>query len=278
MHVCVSVVYTSRMSWAETRRLVYALGVFAFLLLCVSPFVYRYLTIPATCTDGIQNQSESEIDKGGPCIVRAEASILPVTVRFAKAFKVDEGVYSAIGYIENPNRDVGLRDAEYEFVMYDEKGIYVGQRKGRVFIPPQAVIPIFEAKIVTGNQVPVRTDLSFRPARNWEKMERRFDDLQIGEAKQEQVLRKPCAINAFDCVEEYYPRVRASVTNVGLNSFSNVPVTAVVFDASGNAIAASRTVVTTLPPRQKADLVYTWNIPFTTEISRVDIIPVPASR
>jgi hypothetical protein len=263
------------MSWAETRRLVYALGVIAFFMLLASPFIYRHLTIPATCTDGIQNQGEVEVDKGGPCVVRSETQLLPVTVRFAKVFKVEEGVYSAIGYVENPNRDVGLADAVYEFVLYDEKGIFVAQRRGRTRIPPQAVVPIFEAKITTGNQVPVRTELVFTPQSNWERMQSRFDELVVGEAKQEEVLRKQCAINDFECFEEYYPRIRAEVENIGLTPFANIPIFAVVFDAAGNAMAASRTVVSALSPRQKVDVVYTWNLPFESAVSRVDIIPVP---
>jgi hypothetical protein len=266
------------MTWAETRRLAYALGVLAFLLLCASPFIYSYLATPPTCFDGLQNQGEEEVDKGGPCTVRAESTVLPVTVRFAKAFQTDPGVYSVIGYVENPNRDVGLRDAEYEFVLYDATGIFVAQRKGRVFIPPQAVVPVFEAKIGTGNQAPVRTDLTFTPTSTWQKMERRVDDLKIGEAKQEGVVRTQCKVNEFDCTEDTYPRVRASITNMGLETFTNLPVTAVVFDAAGNAIAASRTRLERLAPRQSSELVYTWNIPFATEVSRVDIIPVPASR
>lgn len=266
------------MSWAETRRLIYALVVIGFFLAIIAPFVYRYLTRPATCFDGIQNQGEVEVDKGGPCIVRSESTIAPVTVRFAKVFKVSEGMYSAIGYVENPNRDVGLRNAEYEFVLYDNQGIYVAERRGRLFIPPQAVIPVFEAQVATGNQTPVRADLTFTPKTTWEKMERRFDDLKVHDTVEENVVRKPCAINEFDCVEHIYPRVRAVLKNSGLEPFSNVPVTAVVFDAAGNAIAASRTIVPSLLPGASADLVYTWNVPFSGDVSRVDIIPVPPSR
>jgi hypothetical protein len=266
------------MTWAETRRLAYALGVLAFLLACISPFVYSYLMRPATCFDGLQNQGEVEVDKGGPCIVRSESSILPVTVRFAKAFQTDVGVYSVVGYVENPNRDVGLRDAEYEFVLYDAKGIFVAQRRGRVYIPPQAVVPIFEAKISTGNQVPVRAGLTFTPTTEWQKMHHRLEDLKVGEARQESVVRAPCKVNDFGCTEVYYPRVRATLTNVGLETFTNVPVTAVVFDTANNAIAASKTLIDKLTPRESFELVYTWNIPFSTEVSRVDIIPVPVTK
>lgn len=266
------------MTWAEARRLAYALGVVAFLLLCASPFIYRYATVAPTCFDGIQNQGETEVDKGGPCIVRADDSISPVTVRFAKAFKIEDGVYSVVGYIENPNRDVGLRDARYEFTLFDDKGIFVATRRGRTFIPPQAVVPIFEAKILTGSQIPTRTDLTFTPAANWEKMERRFDDLSVGQAQKEDVPRTSCAVNDFGCVPTFYPRIRAEITNTGLETFNTVPVVATVYDLSGNAIAASATRIASIAPRQHVAVVFTWNEPFTAEVGRVDIIPVPASR
>lgn len=266
------------MTWAETRRLVYALGVLAFLLLCASPFIYRYLTIPPTCVDGIQNQGEVEIDKGGPCIVRAESSILPVTIRFAKVFKVEEGIYSVVGYIENPNRDVGVRDAAYEFVLYDASGIFVASRRGVTAVPPQAVVPVFEAKITTGTQIPVRADLTLMPRTAWEKMSRRLEDLAISQPQVEQTLRSSCSRGDISCTDVYYPRVRATITNTGLESFSNVPVTVVVFDTQGNAMAASKTRVSSLTPRQSATVVYTWNSTFPSEVARVDIIPVPMSK
>jgi hypothetical protein len=201
-----------------------------------------------------------------------------VTIRFAKVFKVDEGVYSVVGYIENPNRDVGVRDAAYEFVLYDASGIFVESRRGITAVPPQAVVPVFEAKITTGAQVPVRADLTLIPRSPWEKMSRRLEDLTISQPQVEQVLRSSCSRGDISCIDVYYPRVRATVTNTGLESFSNVPVTAVVFDAQGNAMAASKTQISSLTPRQSASVVYTWNTAFPSDVSRVDIIPVPASR
>src|SRR5262249_8958282 len=66
-------------------------------------------------------------------------------------------------------------------------------------------------------------------------------------------------------------RVSATLRNPLTTDFRRLPVVIMVYDAEGNVISASSTVVPDLPPQGSAPLVFTWNAPFTATPSRIDI-------
>ncbi len=49
---------------------------------------------------------------------------------------------------------------------------------------------------------------------------------------------------------------------------------ATVFDAQGNAIAATQTLLPEVPPQGRAEAVFVWNEPFAVPAGRIDIVPV----
>jgi hypothetical protein len=248
------------MSWASTRRLIYALFVLVFFAALLSPFVYMYLTRPATCVDGIQNQGETAIDKGGPCFVRDEAELKPVTVRFASVFPVAPGVYSVLGYVENPNSKVGTQYARYRFSLFNSEGILIAERDGSTFVPPQTTLPVFESLIKTGNQNAVRAVLTFEPITDWTVMPPYVNNVTVSDIERQDIFVKP--------------RITARVQNVGLEFLRNVPVVVAVYDETGTVKAASRTLVEKIQKGDTAQVVFTWPEPFTFTISRIDIVPV----
>jgi hypothetical protein len=248
------------MSWSSTRRFIYGSMVVAFFALLISPFVYSYLTQPATCFDNIQNQNETDVDKGGPCDIRDEAELKPVTVRFASTFPVSPGVYSALGYVENPNYEVGTKYARYRFSLYNSEGVLIGERDGVTFVPPQTTLPVFEALIKTGNQNAVRATLAFEPVTNWIKMPPYVNNLTVSDIQRKDLFSRP--------------RITAKVQNVGLEYLRSVPVVVAVYDETGTVKASSRTTIDSIAKASTEDVVYTWPEPFAFAISRIDVIPV----
>ncbi|HUO50500.1 MAG TPA: hypothetical protein VMU25_02990, partial [Candidatus Paceibacterota bacterium] len=74
------------MSWAARRRILYIFGVIVFFAIVVGgPIAYHVLTIPLTCHDGIQNQGETSIDHGGPCLMLDENALEPSAVLWTRA-------------------------------------------------------------------------------------------------------------------------------------------------------------------------------------------------
>ena len=72
------------------------------------------------------------------------------------------------------------------------------------------------------------------------------------------------------------PRITATLENQTAYVERSIPLIATVFDAQGQVIAASQTIVPTLPPQGSAQAVFTWSEPFGAPYARVDIVPVLA--
>jgi hypothetical protein len=69
------------------------------------------------------------------------------------------------------------------------------------------------------------------------------------------------------------PKITASLKNPLAYTSYDKTVVATVFDAAGNAIAASQTVIPTFPPFGTVPVVFTWNQPFSSPADHVEILP-----
>src|SRR3989344_4283849 len=159
------------MSWASRRRPFYALGVALFFLVVVGGRVaYWFFSVPPSCFDGIQNQRETSVDRGAPCPLLDEGALATPAVLWARSFRVRDGLYSSVAYIQNPSTDAGIRAAHYRFGLYDEKNIIVTERRGVTFIMPGTITPIFEGAIDTGNRAVAHTYFDFTDSFTWERL------------------------------------------------------------------------------------------------------------
>ena len=70
------------------------------------------------------------------------------------------------------------------------------------------------------------------------------------------------------------PRVEAILVNSGTASLSNVPVVVMVHDVRGSVIAASRTLVSTIPAQGKATAIFTWNDAFPDTVASIKVVPI----
>src|SRR3954467_14194633 len=113
------------MSWAMKRRVLYVLGVIIFLAILIGVPLAISLHKEPTCFDGVANQGETSPDHGGPCVLLDEASITPNAVILARSFRVRDGTYAAIAYIENPNSGAGVEKVKYRMALYDSENVLV---------------------------------------------------------------------------------------------------------------------------------------------------------
>lgn len=253
-------VYT-RMSWAAHRRLLYAAAVALFLLVVVGgPIAYKILTIPATCADGKQNQGETAVDKGGPCPILDEKLLSPASVLWARSFRVRDGTYNAIAYVQNSNKDAGALGVRYRFGLYDSANVLIAERTGTTFIMPGGVTPVFEGAIDTGNRIVTHTYFEFVEPITWEKLESGTGIVTIGG-------RQIADVDSM-------PRITAQVKNTSVADVRDVVFSAVAFDAAGNAIAASETTIPLISPNETRDIAFTWPDPFSTRVGKLDILAV----
>ena len=252
------------MSWASRRRSTYGLGALLFFVLIIGvPLAHHYISIAPTCSDGVRNQSETAIDKGGPCSVLDERRLSPVATLWARAFRVRSGSYSAVAYIQNPNATAGIRLAHYRFGLYDENNVPVAERDGTTFVMPGATTPIFEGSIDTGNRVVSHTYFEFTGPLVWERLDDTSNAISIG--------NRSIELSSA-------PRISATAINNSVRDMKNVVFIITVSDPSGNAFAASQTSLADFPSGASEPITFTWPAPFNITIGSVDITALSEPR
>ena len=220
-------------------------------------YIYlRYFYNAPNCYDNVQNNDETGVDCGGSCVKICPFEAREPTVRWSRAFKVTNGQYNAVAYVENPNRLAATPELNYTFTLFDEAGL-IAERSGTTILPPNSVYPIFEGRIATGGRVPTRTFLEFSMPELWVP----------AEAGREQFTIVDRVLTGADSK----PKLDATVRNNSLEEAKEVEVVATIFDAEGTALAASRTFVDNFAPRSDTDVVFTWLEPIATTLRSCEI-------
>lgn len=238
-------------------------GVFLFFLFVLGgPLAYWYFSIPPTCSDGIQNQRETGVDTGGPCPLLDARTLQPHATLWTRSFRVRDGSYNVAAYIQNPNKEAGVRQVRYRLGLYDAQNILVAEREGTTFIMPGSITPILEPRIETGNRIVARTYLEFVGALVWERLENTA--LVVG-------------VNNKEVTEvDSKPRLTATVSNNSVADLVGSSFVAVIFDPAGNAFAASATTLDRLSAGASTPIAFSWPDPFPVQVGRIDIIPLTA--
>jgi len=246
------------MSWAQKRKLIY-LGsiILIFILVVVIPIVYQFYK-PPTCFDGKQNQDELGVDCGGVCTLLCPSQYVPLNVLWSRFSKVSDGVYNVLSYIENPNLNAGANNLSYTFKLYDKGGILLSERSGITFAPANKIMAIFEPEMYTGKQVPTRVDFTFTSTAVWTKQASEETGLSISEL----------AVSREDTA----PRLSALLTNKNSKEIKKIEAIGIVYNASGNTIAFSRTIIDSIPGKGSQDINFNWPKPFSETYARTEIV------
>ncbi|MFZ2253421.1 MAG: vWA domain-containing protein [Minisyncoccia bacterium] len=243
--------------WAFWRRVEYGVGFFVVFTLCVTGLYYLFGYTAPTCFDSMQNADERAIDCGGSCMRMCLFDISAPTALWADSFRVIEGQYNAVAYIENRNANIGSPALSYTIKLFDAQGL-ITERNGTTVLPPDSVYPIFEGRILTGDRTPTKTTISFDDAGAvW----------QAGEAGREQfTLEKRDLVNA-----DSKPRLTAELHNNSLEEGQDVEIVATIFDVSGRPLTAARTVVPYFKGRSTESVVFTWPEPIAKTLKSCEI-------
>lgn len=242
--------------WAFKRRLIYG-SFFALVLSLILGYIYiSYLYAAPTCFDNKQNGDEAGEDCGGSCVRICAFEVTQPSVKWARSFKVTDGQYNAVAYVENLNRVAASPEVPYTFSLYDEQGLIL-ERSGRTILPPNSVYPIFEGRIMTGSRVPTRTFLELGEPTLW----------QPAEAGREQFTIADRQLTGAD----EKPKLDVVIRNNSLEEAKEVEVVATIFDARGTALASSETFVDNFAPRSDTNVVFTWPEPIATTLRSCEI-------
>lgn len=246
-------------SWASSRKLAYTLGVIMFFIIIAIGVYFLQYYRPPTCTDGKQNQNEEGVDCGGVCAVACTASIADPIVLWSRAFPVSHGIYNAVAYIENPNANLGVTMVTYRFKLYDDANVLVAERVGKAFIAPNERFAIFEPHLNVGERIPKRAFFEFIKFSDWTKLGKDMPKILVRGEK-------------FSNTDTA-PRVDATLQNGTIVDIPDINVVAIVYDKNDNAMAVSATKVDKLKADSSYDLAFTWDVPFPSLPSQVEVIP-----
>ncbi len=242
------------MRWAFKRQFLYALGVLLVVALLGTGVWLVFFYHAPSCSDGVQNKDEVGVDCGGSCKKLCQAP--RVSALWVRAVPVAQGVYHAVALVRNPETDAGTSALPYTFSLYDDKDILIAERRGTMRLEPNDIVPLFEANIITGNRIPARTFIDFGQS-VWEKMVKSDNPIRI----------------VSQSLDQDALTLSAHIENLTALSIVSTAVTALLYDVDGTLVNASQTTITDLPARAEKDIIFTWQLPFSKPVVRVEITP-----
>lgn len=237
------------LSWASKRQLVYLLLVVGALVMVSAYPIYRtYIYHEASCFDGARNQDEEGVDCGGLCKAVCSFSVTPLVVEWSRFFKVNDGTYDLAAYVENRNFGAGIERIGYKFELYDNGSNLLATQRGSIFVNPSEQFVVYEPNIKVGNATPTRVFFEFDKPPQW-----------IKGTLAQQVL----SVKSRSLTDPYSsPHLEAKILNDSIDAFSNVTISAIVYNSSKNAIAASETTLDAIGKGEEKKVFFSWPAPF----------------
>mgnify|MGYP001592824462 CR=1 FL=1 len=104
----------NHMSWSTRRQLIILSVIIVIVLAALGFFSLPYILKAPTCTDSQQNQREAGVDCGSPCAKICVSQVNELKILWSRPFKVTDGVYDALAYVENQNFDAALKKIIYK--------------------------------------------------------------------------------------------------------------------------------------------------------------------
>lgn len=249
------------MSWSTKRKSKYFLFFFIVFLATTLFLIFKFFYVAPSCFDGKQNQGEEGIDCGGPCEIVCSFDVVDPIVKWKRFIKLRDGVYSAVVLIENANVGAEAFDIPYQIKLYDNEGILISERIGKIYIPDNRQFPIFETNFQAGGRLPERMTFNFLT-----------DNFKW--------VQKESLENGFSVLNTQFqekndsPRVIANIENKGTRDIDNLELVVLLYDDEKNLINSSKTFFDKLEKNSTERAIFTWPNLFEKEVAKIEIIPV----
>ncbi len=235
----------------ERKRIIFSIVAIALITLVGTPLFFWLYNKP-TCFDTKQNGDETGIDCGGSCRLLCTAESLPLILNGdPRVLKISDKTFEVVVSVNNTNTFGEIYRAMYTFKVYGAQNIApLKVIEGETFVPKGMTFAIFEGPFVLGEGiVPTRVTFEWKEeSLVWQKNVSPAPELKVEGLNLSREITSP--------------RLDANITNLSLESVSNIDLIAVVSDESGNIYAASKTFIETLPAGKTVPLVFTWPEPF----------------
>ncbi|MDP2655638.1 MAG: hypothetical protein Q8P17_03865 [bacterium] len=250
------------MSWAAGRRFIILLIVGAVVAAFVAIVGIATFYKSPSCSDSKQNQDETGVDCGGSCAYLCTEQKQPPTVLFTKAIKNGEGRVDVIAKIENKNADAAAKNVRYKVTLYSSDQSLIQEITGTMDIPPGVSVPVFVPNIPSGKQTVVNAFLDIdESSLQWFYM-----------ISSTRTMPTVSNIKQIGTISE--PRIEAILTNASASVLSNIKAVVLVRNDKGDVIAASSTIILTIPAQGQATATFTWNSEFPEVPASIEVVPI----
>ncbi len=221
---------------------------------------FVFFRVPASCSDGLKNQDELDVDCGGICKRVCEVEVSPLIKVWTRSFNTIEGRYDVATLIENPNFNLGLKELNYTFKLYDIDNLFITEKSGKVFVNARDKFIIFESGLDAGKRTPIKAIIEFKNPIVWSRVDPKKS-------------KPPIVLQGKQLVRGQIPRLSAEVINDSIFDLTDMVITAVVYDEDNNAIAVSQTFINYLKRGSTGNISFTWPKPFAMNQLITDIYP-----
>ena len=246
--------------WAFFRQLQYGTAFIAMVSLFAVVIFFTKFYQPPNCFDLVQNGNEGGVDCDGSCVRMCVSSVIEPKVVWAESFKIIDGQYNAVAYIENKNETASTPELAYIFRLYDGEEV-IAEKEGVTILPPNSVYPVFEGRILTADsRKPTRITIEIKPADMWLPA-------SIG---REQFKTISHTILGSDSK----PRLKVELENTDIAKAEKVEIVATIFNNIGGKkipVTASQTFIDVFPGRSAEDVVFTWPNPIGQTVRSCEI-------
>lgn len=209
----------------------------------------------ATCYDGIQNQSETGIDCGGPCgpcpIPKEKLEILSQDF-----IPTTENNFDLVAKVQNPNSNWGIDSIVYKFNFYDADNNLIDSKQGTAYFLPQETKYIVEQKFsLSETPASVKFELG---SPHWQYL-RYFEELRLRITN-----------TGYELIDGKY-HLSGIIENKSNYNLNQVEVIGVLFDENKKPIAAGKTTMETLMINEARGFEIIWPYTIDKTISSFDV-------
>lgn len=231
-----------------------------FLVLIILLFFWLGQGKKGSCSDGILNQNEAEVDCGGvcpTCVLQAQNDIRVNATGFLES-GIDSR-YDLYGEIENPNDDLGSSKFEYSFSLKDSEGNVVANKIGEGFILPGEKKYLVENNIEAA-AVPKTAELEIKNTQ-WIKFEG-YEKPQL------KIVNKNYQVVDSGAGSS---EVTGILRNETPFEFNAIKVQVILKDANQKIIALNSTVINSVRSGESREFRAFWPNRFSGEVADVEV-------
>lgn len=253
--------YNKPMTTRHAKQVIYGALYLLIFAGIVAGIYYAFFYIRPSCFDNIQNQGEAGVDCGGTCAkvcIPTNLSTISVLGNGVQVFNIFPAHsllpihYGLLAQVANVNAGYASPDFGYRFDLYDASGTVFQSVSGHSFLYGSEVkylaVPNVAATAPVGHAALVIENPTWVPAGAMGLIP------LFGNGRGAPLPITDVAVTSSTVT------VSGALTDRDIATFTNVLVVAIFYDASGNPIGASQTVIDSITPNETRNfsVMYPW--------------------